>query len=150
MIRDRRLSSSLLGVTRLDSLSAAARAQLGRAVKGRDAAAIAALRSLLAALDNAGAQPAGVTTAAATSARIAGATEGLGSAEVERRPLDDATVDALLAAEIAAREDQARVFDDAGRDREATMATYQAKLLRRLQDAVCAGFPVPNPAQTAT
>ncbi|MDR1806599.1 MAG: hypothetical protein LBR33_01555 [Propionibacteriaceae bacterium] len=120
-------------MSRLAVLSAAARAELARAIKRRDPAHIAALRSLLARLDNAAAQPARDLAPTVTSAHIAGATAGLGSAEVERRALTDAEVDALLAAEIASRRDQAAQLDTLGHPREAGAARAQADLLARFQ-----------------
>jgi uncharacterized protein YqeY len=123
--------------TRFATLTAALRAELKRALRARDAAAIAALRSLLSALDNACAQPDDAVRAtgapSATSAHVAGAVVGVGTSDVPRRELDDDVVDGILTREIAQRRDQAASFDQAGRDREAAMAQYQAKLLSRFQ-----------------
>ncbi|MDR1513602.1 MAG: GatB/YqeY domain-containing protein [Propionibacteriaceae bacterium] len=123
--------------TRFALLTAALRGELKRALRARDAAAIAALRSLMSALDNACAQPAdaarGDGAPSATSVHVAGAVVGVGTSDVPRRELDDEVVDAILAREIGQRRDQAAAFDRAGRDREAAMAQYQAKLLSRFQ-----------------
>jgi uncharacterized protein YqeY len=124
-----------------DQLTARLRVELRRALKARDAAGIAAVRSLLSALDNAAAQPAAPTTAAqpavptaATSADIAGAVPGLGAADVPRRELTPTEVGDIMAAEIAIRQGEAAALDAADRDLEAALARYQAKLLSRFQD----------------
>ncbi|MDR1386683.1 MAG: hypothetical protein LBJ44_03645 [Propionibacteriaceae bacterium] len=117
-----------------ESVTVTARAELKRALRSRDAAAIAALRSLLAVLDNAGAQPPSRSDAAATvSEHFAGAVAGLGATEAERRRLDPAEVAQLVEREVADRLEQAEQLERAGRDRESAWARYQAKLLSRLQ-----------------
>lgn len=120
-------------MARLETLTAAARADLRDALKRRDPVRVAALRSLLGRLDNAAAQPVEAAALPATSVHVAGATAGLGSSEVERRELGDDEVDALLAAEIASRRDEAAQLDAAGRGRDAEVARAQADLLDGLQ-----------------
>jgi uncharacterized protein YqeY len=84
------------------------RARLGQALRAalrsRDQAAIAALRSALAAIANAEAVDAGARPAAVTgSEHFAGAAAGLGAAEVARKELTDAAVREVVRAEIAGR-----------------------------------------------
>ena len=63
------------------------RRALTAALKARDAVAVSALRSALAAIENAGAVDPGHAPPPG-SGPIAGAVDGLGAAEVERRPVD--------------------------------------------------------------
>ncbi|MDR1077710.1 MAG: hypothetical protein LBL55_03425 [Propionibacteriaceae bacterium] len=121
--------------TTYDAVTTALRVELKRAIRSRDAAAIAALRSLLSTLDNAGAQPVASQSASSTgSEHFAGALAGLGAAEVERRPLDAAEVAQLIDQEVAGRLEQAEHLERAGRDRESAWARYQAKLLSRFRE----------------
>jgi uncharacterized protein len=70
--------------------------------KDRDAARVSALRTALAAIDNAE-TPDGASVDAPESATIAGGVAGLGAAEVARRELSDAQIRELLRAEIDER-----------------------------------------------
>ena len=79
------------------------RTALTAAMKRRDAAAVSALRSALAAIDNAEAVDPAHAPAPGTSATIAGAVAGLGAAEVPRRQLAEAQVEAIIRTEIADR-----------------------------------------------
>ncbi|MDR0991104.1 MAG: hypothetical protein LBL92_07080 [Propionibacteriaceae bacterium] len=111
-------------------LTSRLRAELTRAAKARKVADIAALRSLLSALDNAGAQPA-EEPATVTEGPIAYAVE-FGQAEVARRVVSVAEAGQIVAAEIAQRRQQSQLLDQAGRDVEAAVARSQAKLLARI------------------
>ena len=73
-------------------------------MRARDSAAASALRSALAALDNAGAVPPGQAPAAASGPHFAGAVAGLGTAEVPRRSLAAGEAERIVRAEIAERE----------------------------------------------
>jgi len=102
------------------------RAELKVAMRARDTASTAAIRSALGAIDNAES----VDTAVATEridgdARIAGAVAGAGSTEVRRRTLTDDEVADVLRAEIADRLDAAVEYDAAG-----PAGTERAALLR--------------------
>lgn len=99
------------------------RAQLKDAMRARDGIQVAALRSALAALDNAESFP--------TEAR-AGAVEqavGLGAAEVPRRVLSEADVEAVLQGEIDELLTAADQLVAAGRDDSELRA--RAEVIRR-------------------
>jgi len=101
------------------------RRALTAALKARDPAAVAALRSALAAIENAGAvDPTHVPVA--SSGPIAGAVEGLGASEVERRPVD---VRAVVEAEVEQRRTAAREYADLGRPDHAERLQAEADVL---------------------
>ncbi len=114
------------------------RAELKVAMRARDTASTAAIRSALGAIDNAEA----VDTTVATDridgdARIAGAVAGAGSTEVRRRTLTDDEVADVLRAEIADRLDAAVEYDAAGPagiERAALLRAEAATLERFLAD----------------
>ena len=89
------------------------RAALPVAMKARDRVAVAALRSTLAAIENAEAvdRPATVDQQLAIE-RIP---VGVGAAEVARRVLTEAQVEHIVRAEVVEREAAAREYDLAGR-----------------------------------
>jgi uncharacterized protein len=99
------------------------RAALRAAMKERDAAAMSALRSALAAIDNAeavpasGQRPAAPPSQAAPSENVpvAGGVAGLGGAEVARRAVPEEEAVAIAAAEAADRRAAARDYRAAGR-----------------------------------
>jgi uncharacterized protein YqeY len=92
---------------------------------------VAALRSTLAALDNAEAvdRPA----AAAGSLAIEHTPIGVGAAEVDRRVLTEAMVERIVRAEVAEREAAADQYERAGRaDRAAQLRAESAVLSAHL------------------
>jgi uncharacterized protein len=104
------------------------RQALAAALKARDAAAVSALRSALAAIDNAGA----VNSAQAPrpdNGPIGGAVSGLGAGEVARRPLGPDDVRALVAAEIEHRRAAAREYAALGLCDRAERLQAEADLL---------------------
>ncbi|WP_244929467.1 hypothetical protein [Nocardioides sp. W7] len=114
------------------ALRADLRARLTRARLDRDRAGAAALRSAIAALENAEAVP--VASGAAgpaevSSEHVAGAAAGLGAAEAERRVLDDAEERAIVARERAELLDAAASYDAAGDPVAAVAARRAADLL---------------------
>ncbi len=126
--------------SRFETVLAEAQAGLKSMIRKRDPAGIAGLRSVIAALENACAvavdDPASLVVA---DQHIAGAGR-FGQVEASRRQLSAAEVDQILADEIAQRREQAETFDQTGRDLEAAMATYQAKLIERLRDGRLSGL----------
>lgn len=104
---------------------------LREAMRARDAVAVSALRSALAALGNAEAvdvgPPAGPTLA--TNAHVAGTTLGVGAAEVERRSLSEDEQRAVLQVEIDERLSAASQFDIAGRPDRAERLRAEATVL---------------------
>jgi uncharacterized protein YqeY len=116
------------------------RAQLSRALRtamhSRDQAAVAALRSALAAIANAEAVDAGSRPAPVTgSEHFAGAAAGLGAAEVARKELTEAAVREIVRAEIADRETAAGQYRRGG---HAERADRLAAEIRALEAALAA------------
>lgn len=107
------------------------RADLILAVKARDKAATAALRSALAAIENAEAIPVDESTKSTTgTAQVVGATAfGDGAAEAERRELTDAEVAAIVANEVADRITAAGEYARLGRDDQAARLRAEADVL---------------------
>jgi len=108
-------------------------AALRDALKMRDTMARSALRSALAAIDNAGAVPAGPAPAgpapAAGGLHVAGAAAGLGAGEGERRRLSEDDVDQIVRAEVAERQAAARVYDQQGHPDQADRLRREASVL---------------------
>ena len=112
------------------------RRDLTTAMKARDKPAIAALRSTLAAIDNAeavdaaagGMHPAG-------EGAIAGAALGVGAAEVERRALTAAEPEAIVRREVAERQRAADAYERAGQAPHAERLRAEAERLNAYLDA---------------
>jgi uncharacterized protein YqeY len=107
-------------------------AALPAAIRNRDAAAVTALRSALAAIENA--------AAVAPRGDADGRTEfglpavGLGVTEVARRAQDDAEVERIVRAEIADRDTAAQEYDRLGRSDRADRLRAEAQALVRHVD----------------
>jgi uncharacterized protein len=101
------------------------RRALTTALKARDVVAVSALRSALAAIENAGAVDASHVPPS-NSGPIAGAVAGLGASEVERRPVD---VHAVVAAEVEQRRVAAREYADLDRPDHAERLRAEADVL---------------------
>jgi uncharacterized protein YqeY len=117
------------------------RSALLAARKARDSVRVAALRSALSAIDNAGAVPTatlGTATpadrdlATTSSGTIAGAAVGLGAAEVARRELSDAQIRSLLRAEVDDRLTAAEQVTAGGHAERATTLRAEAAVLADL------------------
>ncbi|HSK37404.1 MAG TPA: hypothetical protein VLA80_11780 [Actinomycetota bacterium] len=137
-----------------DNLRERLRRALPAAMKARDRPAVNALRSALAAIDNAGAvdpaQAAPGTThpaPAATDAtdpepagtgdgdpKVAGSVAGLGAAEVERRSLSEAQMEELVRAEALDRERAAAGYERTGQLELAERLRGEATVLRAYLD----------------
>jgi uncharacterized protein len=103
---------------------------LPAAIKGRDGVAVAALRSALAAIENAeavAAHPESPTEP--THARLAGTVAGVGAAEAERRPLTEAQVEGIVGAEVDERRTAADTYERAGRPEVARRLRAEADVL---------------------
>ena len=96
--------------------------------KDRDATRTSALRSALAAIDNAE-TPDGPTLDAPTGGKIAGGVVGLGAAEVTRRNLTDEQIRALLRNEIDERQTAADEFTTGGHAQRARSLHDEAAVL---------------------
>ncbi len=93
------------------------RNDLPRALKARDRTAVSALRSAIAAIDNAEAVEARdhATQRAANSSHVAGASLGAGSSDVPRRTLSDAEIHAIVIQQVEERRQAAREYVELGR-----------------------------------
>jgi len=103
------------------------RQALPAAMKAGDRVAVAALRSTLAAIDNAGAvdrAPSVDQTLAIERIPV-----GAGAAEVPRRVLTEAQVEHIVRAELAEREAAAREYERAGRSEQAERLRHEAGVL---------------------
>ena len=93
------------------------------AMKARDKPAVTALRSALAAIENAAAVPAGEPGNGLPAA-------GLGVTEVPRRAQDEADFDRIVRAEIAERLAAAADYDRLGRPAQAELLRAEAATLQ--------------------
>jgi hypothetical protein len=111
------------------------RDRLTEARRARDADLAGALRSAIAALENAEAvagEPAGAMDV--TSPHVAGAVAGLGSSEVVRRVLDASAERTIVEREVTELLVAAEQYTAHGRAAEATTAQRLATALRDLVD----------------
>jgi len=105
------------------------------AMRARDRVAASALRSALAALDNAGAVPPGPAPVAASGPHFAGAVAGLGAGEVPRRGLAAGEAEQIVRTEIAEREAAAAGYEGAGHGEQARRLRHEAGILTSVLDA---------------
>jgi uncharacterized protein len=103
------------------------RGALPPALKARDQAAVAALRSALAAIDNA--QAVEAPPAPRTGGVIAGAVTGLGAGEAPRRELFEGDIAAIVRAEVADRRAAAADYESGGQVDAAARLTAEADVL---------------------
>jgi uncharacterized protein len=115
-------------------------------MKARDKRAVAALRSTLAAIDNAEAadvtevppagrrHPAAEQVPPAGEGEIAGAALGVGAAEAERRALTAAETEAIVRREVAGRRSAAHEYERAGQSAHAERLRAEAELLSAYLD----------------
>jgi uncharacterized protein YqeY len=106
---------------RLTELEPRLRASLTAALKARDAVAVTAYRSALAAVDNAGA-----VEAPQSPVRTA---LGVGAREVSRRELSDDQVREIVHREISDREAAAQEYETRGRADDAQRLRAEASVL---------------------
>jgi uncharacterized protein len=107
------------------------RGALRDAMRSRDAEAASALRSALAAIDNAEAIPVGQTTSTATSSpHFAGAVAGLGAAEAQRRGLTETGMSEIIDAEITERLSAASEYERGGFAEQGGRLRREAQALR--------------------
>lgn len=107
------------------------RADLVAAMKERRTEAVTALRTAIAAVDNAEAVEAPARITAHTgSEHVVGARSGAGSTEAERRVLSIDEVRALLRAQIDERTGEADLYDAHGRHDAALRLRGEADVLR--------------------
>ncbi len=104
----------------------ALRQRLTTALRERDKPTAAAMRSAIAALENAEAVPTSQGAVAATSRHVAGAAVGVGAAEAERLALDDAAESAILRAEVDGLLEAACEYESLGQVERAAVARAAA------------------------
>ena len=107
----------------------ALRQRLTTALRERDKPTAAAIRSAIAALENAEAVPMPHGAVTATSTHVAGAAIGVGAAEAERLALDEETEAAILRAEVDSLLEAAGEYDSLGRGERAVEARTAANEL---------------------
>jgi uncharacterized protein len=115
-----------------DDLRTHLRRQLSAAVREHDRPAVSALRSALAALDNAEAVRPGEDFQPEVSQHIAGGVAGVGAAEVERRVLDVESQRALVRAEIESSRAAATTYEQHGQSTRAAELRMGADVLAAL------------------
>jgi len=104
------------------------------AMRARDSVAASALRSALAALDNAGAVAPAPAPTAASGPHFAGTVAGLGAAEAPRRGLAAGEAERIVRAEIAEREAAAASYEEAGHGEQASRLGQEARILASVLD----------------
>jgi uncharacterized protein YqeY len=107
------------------------RADLVAAMKARQREAITALRTAIAAIDNAEAVTAPDRPGPAMNEHVAGAGVGVGSTEAARRVLSVADLRAILREQIAARRDEADRYDRYGEAGAADRLRREADVLKQ-------------------
>lgn len=106
------------------------RAALPVAIKQRDTTTVMALRSALAAIENAEAVPTAETPAPIIGrGEIAGAAVGLGAGDVPRRGLSETQVAEIVRREISDRHQAADIYERAGRNDHARELRDEADVL---------------------
>jgi uncharacterized protein YqeY len=110
------------------------RAALAPAIRDRDTITVAALRSALAAIENAEAVESAPHRSPNPSP-IAGSVSGLGASETKRRTVTEDEAVRLVQQEIAALESAADLYQRAGRDEHAQQLRAQAAVLSRFVEA---------------
>jgi hypothetical protein len=110
------------------------RARLTQARRDRDVELAAALRTAIAAIENAEAVPSGPVPARSvtTSEHVAGAVVGVGAGETDRRGLDEEDERGIVRAEAADLRSAAGQYSAAGRPVDATAAARVAGVLDEL------------------
>jgi uncharacterized protein YqeY len=111
------------------ALRTALRGGLTAALKARDADALAALRTVIAAIDNAEAVPAPSTGTPTASAHIAGARSGPGSTEAARQQLTAGEVHNILRDQITEHTREADRYQALGQASSAQRLRRQARTL---------------------
>jgi len=107
----------------------ALRRDLARAMKAREPDTVAALRTAIAAIDNAEAVPAPATSQATNSTHFAGARAGVGAGEVARRELSDDQQRAILREQVTGYLTEADRYATLGQRAAADRLRAQARLL---------------------
>lgn len=117
----------------LTALRARLRTDLTAAMKARAGVEVSAIRSLLAALDDAQAAPTPAHVPASSSAgeHVAGAAVGVGSTEVDRLELTEAEIALVVTGQIEERQAAAVTFDGVGQSDAAERLRAEAAVVGR-------------------
>ena len=115
-----------------EALRSALRADLVTAMKARQAEAVSALRTALAALDNAEAvaPPTSPPGMVVTSEHFAGSAAGLGATEAVRRVLSLDDMYDILRAQVAERDSEAECYESLGQSAAAGRLRREVDALR--------------------
>jgi uncharacterized protein YqeY len=113
------------------SLRPQLRHALKTAMRSRDTAAVTALRSALAAIDNAEAISSDAPATHIGDGPIAGAVNGLGGSEAARRELTEPEIIELVAAQARERDDAADEYQRLGQHDAADRLRAEAAVLRQ-------------------
>lgn len=105
------------------------RSALPSAIKSRDTVAVAALRSALAAIENAEAVDSSQTPPPVEHPDIAGGVSGLGAGEVSRRQLSAMQMEQIVRGEVAERQAAERDYRQAGHRQHAERLRGEAEVL---------------------
>jgi uncharacterized protein YqeY len=118
-------------VTAVPGIESRLRDALKQSMRARDKAAVSALRTTLAAIDNAGAVEVADAAPASLSGdeHVAGSRLGVGAAEAERRELSEAELVALVRAEVTEREASATEYERHGESERAAGLRHEASVL---------------------
>ena len=103
---------------------------LKNAIKERNMFAVKAIRSIMSEIDNAGAVTVDAPQTMFISGGIAGATEGVGSAEVPRKELSDEDIKQIIKNEIDEMAKTAELIKDTPKS-EASHLAEQINILRK-------------------
>lgn len=115
------------------ALEQALRTALVPAMRERDEAAVAALRSALSAVANGEAVDVREIDLRATgSEHVAGSSEGLGAADTDRLQLSDGDARSIVEAERWSREADAQALDDLGEHERAARLRTEADVLAQV------------------
>lgn len=112
-------------------MRASLRAGLKTALKNRDRVATTALRSALAAIDNAEAVPVDQLSTATGTEHVVGAALGVGASEAQRGELTEADVRAIVENEVLERTTAADEYETLGRTEAAERLRAEADVLRQ-------------------
>jgi uncharacterized protein YqeY len=105
-------------------------------MKARRRDEVSALRTLLAAIDNAeSVDVAPDSSAVPTSAHVAGAREGVGAAEATPRPLSPGELLDIIDREVLERQEEAARYEQLGRDDDAMRLRSEAHVIARYRVA---------------
>lgn len=119
---------------KVQELRSALRTDLVTAMKARRPEVVSALRTALAAVDNAEAVAVPDAPVESASEHVAGARVGVGAAETERRTLSVDEVRSLLRAQVQERITEAERYDSHGRSEAAERLRREADALRKYTD----------------